>query len=70
MLKMSKTSSPQKLFDYDCITLYLGKVAPLQSTFSAGISLFYNDPLCSRNIRVADPDNYAPDPDFKIPDHA
>ena len=22
MLKLSKTSSPQKLFDYDCVTLY------------------------------------------------
>ena len=26
MLKLSKTSSPQKLFDYDCVTLYLGYV--------------------------------------------
>ena len=23
LLKVSKTSSPQKLFDYDCVTLYL-----------------------------------------------
>ena len=23
MLKLSKTSSPQKLFDYNCVTLYL-----------------------------------------------
>ena len=23
MIKMSKTSSPQKLFDYDCVTLYV-----------------------------------------------
>ena len=22
LLKLSKTSSPQKLFDYDCVTLY------------------------------------------------
>ena len=22
MLKLSKTSSPQKLFDYDCVTVY------------------------------------------------
>ena len=25
LLKLSKTSSPQKLFDYDCVTLYLVK---------------------------------------------
>ena len=26
LLKLSKTSSPQKLFDYDCATLYQQKV--------------------------------------------
>ena len=25
MLKLSKTTSPQKLFDYDCVTLYFEK---------------------------------------------
>ena len=28
MLKLSKTSFPEKLFDYDCVTLYVPLIPP------------------------------------------
>ena len=42
MLKLSKTSSPQKLFDYACVTLYILDVLSCpadRSTWVAGVYL-------------------------------
>ena len=33
MIKLSKTSSPQKLFDYDCVTLYSNSVWLILSNY-------------------------------------
>ena len=33
LFKLSKTTSPQKLFDYDCITLYSKTVSLAESTW-------------------------------------